>query len=144
MSDIPEHLHAVRQWIEKAEHDLRNAEHTLTLTEDCPFDTVCFHAQQCVEKYLKALLLVHSIEFPRTHDLRVLRQLVPSQAGLDLDIRHIVALNRYTVEARYPGDWDPISQTEAEAAVAMARRAREAIRACLPPEALGLEPYRPS
>ncbi|MGA2770210.1 MAG: HEPN domain-containing protein [Bryobacteraceae bacterium] len=29
----------------------------MTLQEDCPFDTVCFHAQQCVEKYLKALLL---------------------------------------------------------------------------------------
>jgi HEPN domain-containing protein len=144
MSGTPKHLRAVRQWIEKAEHDIRTAEHTLTLKEDCPFDTVCFHAQQCVEKYLKALLLVHSVEFPRTHDLRVLRQLVPLQAGLDLDIRHIVTLNRYTIEARYPGDWDPISQNEAQAAVTIARRARRAIRACLPSEALGPEPDRPS
>ena len=46
----------VRQWLEKADDDLRNAEHTLTIFDDCPFDTVCFHAQQCVEKYLKGWL----------------------------------------------------------------------------------------
>ncbi len=38
-----------RGWVEKAEHDLRNAVHTLELGQDCPFDTVCFHAQQCVK-----------------------------------------------------------------------------------------------
>ena len=46
-----------RAWIKKAESDLKTAEHTLTLKENCPFDTVCFHAQQCAEKYLKALLV---------------------------------------------------------------------------------------
>jgi HEPN domain-containing protein len=62
----------VRQWIEKADHDLRNAEHTLILSDDCPFDTVCFHAQQCVEKYLKGWLVSRQIDFPRPHDLVVL------------------------------------------------------------------------
>lgn len=51
MSVRPETLHVTRQWIEKAEEDLLTAEHTLTLGEDCPFGTVCFHGQQCVEKY---------------------------------------------------------------------------------------------
>lgn len=46
-----------RAWIKKAEGDLKTAEHALTLKERCPFDTVCFHAQQCAEKYLKALLV---------------------------------------------------------------------------------------
>ena len=54
-------LEIVNQWVEKAEHDLRNAEHTLTLQEDCPFDTVCYHAQQCAEKYLKAFLISKSL-----------------------------------------------------------------------------------
>ena len=45
-----------RAWVKKAESDLKTAEHTLTLKERCPFDTVCFHAQQCAEKYFKALL----------------------------------------------------------------------------------------
>ena len=65
----------VRRWVEKAEHDLRNAEYVLGLAEDCPTDTVCFHCQQCVEKYLKALLIHHGIDFPRTHDLVVLLNL---------------------------------------------------------------------
>ena len=65
----------VRQWIEKADHDLRNAEHTLTIADDCPFDTVCFHAQQCVEKYLKGWLASRRIDFPRSHDLVVLLNL---------------------------------------------------------------------
>ncbi|MBI4384722.1 MAG: HEPN domain-containing protein [Nitrospinae bacterium] len=56
MSGPPDMVRLVRQWVEKAEHDLRNAEHALTLKDDCPFDTACFHTQQCAEKYLKALL----------------------------------------------------------------------------------------
>ena len=75
-------LEIVSQWVEKAEHDLRNAEHTLTLQEDCPFDTVCYHAQQCAEKYLKAFLISKSQDFPRTHDLRLLLQLALAVSAL--------------------------------------------------------------
>lgn len=57
MSGQAELAALVRRWIEKADNDLRNAEHTLLLTDDCPFDTACFHAQQCVEKCLKAVLV---------------------------------------------------------------------------------------
>ncbi len=42
-------LKVVREWIEKAENDLKNAVYTLKMREDCPTDTTCFHAQQCVE-----------------------------------------------------------------------------------------------
>ncbi|WP_187299412.1 HEPN domain-containing protein [Nitrospira moscoviensis] len=45
-------------------------------------------------------------------------------------------LNRYTIEARYPGDWDPIDRSEAEQAVAMARQVRESVRKLLPREVL--------
>ncbi|HLC20625.1 MAG TPA: HEPN domain-containing protein [Candidatus Methylomirabilis sp.] len=136
MSGPSEQLRALQQWVGKAEHDLRNAEYTLTLKEDCPFDTVCFHCQQCVEKYLKALLIAHAIDPPKIHDLGTLWKLIPSEAGLGLEASQIVPLNRYTVEARYPGDWEEITRAAAEVAVAIAREAREAVRACLPPEAL--------
>ena len=62
MSVPPEILQQVSQWVEKAEHDLTTAEHTLTLLKDCPFDTVCFHAQQCAEKYLKGFLVSRSTD----------------------------------------------------------------------------------
>lgn len=67
----------LRQWVQKAENALKNAAHTLKLGADCPTDTVCFHAQQCVEKYLKALLTSRGTRFPRTHDLVVLVELLP-------------------------------------------------------------------
>jgi len=38
----------IREWLAKADNDLKTAAHTLTLGEDCPTDTVCFHTQQLV------------------------------------------------------------------------------------------------
>ncbi len=135
MSEPHENSGTVRQWIEKAEHDIRNAEHTLTLKKNCPFDTVCFHAQQCAEKYLKALLVSRSIDFPKTHDLRVLMQLVPKEVKLGLRMDEVLPLNRYTIEARYPGDWEPITRKEAKEALATARMVRQAVRVHLRNEA---------
>lgn len=127
----------VRQWVEKAEHDLRNAEHTLTIRdEDCPFDTVCFHAQQCVEKYLKGWLASRRLDVPRSHDLVVLLNLAVAAGLRGPSSPDVQPLNRYTIEARYPGDWDPIDRPEAEQAVATARGVRESLRAVLPREAL--------
>jgi len=134
MSEPHENNGTVRQWIEKAEHDIINAAHTLTIRKNCPFDTVCFHAQQCAEKYLKALLVSRSIPFPKTHDLRILMQLVPKEVKLGLRMNEVLPLNRYTIEARYPGDWEPITRKEAKEALAIARMVRKAVRVYLPDE----------
>jgi HEPN domain-containing protein len=131
MSGTPEGTRAVLAWFEKAQNDLRNAEHTLTLEEGCPVDTVCFHAQQCAEKCLKALLLSSGVDFPKTHDLRALMQLLPPGTAVGVEIEELLSLNRYSVEARYPGDWEPITREQAEEAVGIARRLREAVRAQL-------------
>jgi len=123
----------VRQWLEKAEHDLRNAEHTLTIRdEECPFDTVCFHAQQCVEKYLKGRLVFRGMNVPRSHDLVVLLNLAMPTGLRGIPVQDVQPLNRYTIEARYPGDWDPIDRFEAERAVSVARRVRDVVRSLLP------------
>ena len=83
MADVPE---SVRQWIKKAEGDLRSAR--LLLAADPPNRTpspflylwsVAFgscHAQQAVEKYLKAYLVHLGIDPPRTHDLITLFDLI--------------------------------------------------------------------
>ena len=82
MTEPRDQLRQVRQWLEKAEHDLRNAEHTLTIRdEECPFDTVCFHAQQCVEKNLKGWLVFRGMNVPRSHDLVVLLNLATPPLG---------------------------------------------------------------
>ena len=137
MTERPEErLLRVRQWVEKADHDLRNADHIPTLhDEECPFDTVCFHAQQCAEKYLKGWLVYSNVDFPRTHDLVVLLRQAEEVGLRGANLREVQPLNRYTIEARYPGDWEPI-EDEAERAVALARRLRTAVRTLLPPGAL--------
>jgi HEPN domain-containing protein len=55
------------EWGQKAEGDYIAAE-TLRQAENPVYDAICFHAQQCVEKYLKAWLVQQEIDFPRTHD----------------------------------------------------------------------------
>ena len=51
-----------------------------------PLAAVCFHAQQAVEKSLKAVLFLHLIEFRRTHDLVKLAELLRNQ-GIDPPVR---------------------------------------------------------
>ena len=104
--------------------------------EECPFDTACFHAQQCAEKYLKGWLVYSNVDFPRTHDLVVLLRQAEEVGLRGTNLREVQPLNRYAIEARYPGDWEPIDRDEAERAVALARRLRTAVRTLLPPGAL--------
>ncbi|MGA8830330.1 MAG: HEPN domain-containing protein, partial [Desulfomonilaceae bacterium] len=99
--------------------------------EDCPFDTVSYHCQQCVEKYLKALLILRNVDFPRTHDLVILFNLLKDVETLPLQVEEVQPLNRYSIESRYPGDWEPIEESEARAAFKMVRNIRRVIRPLL-------------
>ena len=125
----------LREWIEKADHDLKTASHTLTLGEQCPTDTVCFHAQQCVEKYLKALLVLKQIHFPKTHDIEKLISLLPARVPTLLTKDEQNLLTPYAVATRYPG-WREIPLAEARRAVTLARRVRKEVRRLLPKKAL--------
>lgn len=125
-------LKLVRQWVERAEEDLRNAEHTLTLEKGCPLGTVCFHAEQCVEKYLKALLVFQGIDFPKTHNIPELLALMPASVRPVLSSEEQEQLTDYATVTRYPGDWEPITREDAEKSVEVARKVREAVRKHLP------------
>ena len=82
--DDPRKIEVIRQWVQKAEHDLLASVQVLKLGKETPIDIVCFHAQQCVEKYLKALLVNHDLEPPKTHNLPRLLDLLPASARLAL------------------------------------------------------------
>lgn len=129
-------LRVVREWVDKAENDLRTASYTLTMPEDCPTDTVCSHAQQCVEKYSKALLTLLGIEYPQTHSVDILVSLLPPGSRPSLSADEQDRLTEYATVTRYPGDYEPISLTEAEEAVDTARRVRESMRKHLPKDIL--------
>jgi HEPN domain-containing protein len=120
------------EWAEKADNDLRTAAHTLKIVRNCPTDTVCFHAQQCVEKYLKALLTLAGVESPRTHRIDQLLELVPPRVRPMLTEDEQDRLTEYATVTRYPGDYDPIPLAEARRAVALARRLRTDVRKRLP------------
>jgi HEPN domain-containing protein len=113
------------EWAIKAENDLKNAAHTLKLGAKCPTDTVCFHAQQCVEKYLKALLVILKIEFGRSHDIEILVSLLPKSIKFPLSIEQQRLLTEYATTTRYPGYYEPISLDEAKQAVKIARQVRQ-------------------
>jgi HEPN domain-containing protein len=94
----------VEEWIKKAEGNYLSAL-TLARRRRNPVpDVVCNQCQQCAEKYLKALLVRHKIDFPKLHDLVQLEELV---ARVDPDVRLIhsclAELNPYGVDIRYPG-----------------------------------------
>ena len=124
-----------REWLFKADNDLTNAAHTLKLGASCPTDTVCFHAQQCVEKYLKAVLVLEGIDFPKTHDLETLLSLIPAESRPDLSDDEQARLTEYATGARYPG-WEELSLAAARTAVSVARRVRRSIRRGLPQKIL--------
>ena len=129
----------IREWLLKADNDLKTAVHTLTLGGDCPADTVCFHAQQCVEKYIKALLVMRATAFPKTHNIRVLRALLPPKLRPKLERKVQDRLTRYATVLRYPGAGTEPPLTEARKAVALARQVRREVRRHLPRAALRQE-----
>lgn len=92
-----------REWVEKAEDDYRVARRERQ-AKPAVHSAVCFHAQQCVEKYLKALLQEHEISFHRTHDLEALMKLgLPVVQALETHRESLQWLTTFAVEVRYPG-----------------------------------------
>jgi HEPN domain-containing protein len=82
--------------------DLRSIERMLD--EEFLAPVACFHAQQCVEKSLKAILEEKGVRPPKTHDVLRLYGLVSETVGLELDLRTLQVLNDLYVDARYPGE----------------------------------------
>src|SRR5713226_7512100 len=93
-----------REWVEKAEGDFATAGRELRVRKAPNYDAVCFHSQQCAEKYLKACLQEADIPFPKTHNLLALLDLLlpvhQSFAALRQDLQ---SLNLFGVVYRYPG-----------------------------------------
>jgi HEPN domain-containing protein len=135
MLDPDKRIEVCTEWLAKADNDLTNAVHTLKLGPACPTDTVCYHAQQCIEKYLKALLVLQGKDFPKTHDLETLVSLVPAELRPEISSEEQARFAEYATSARYPG-WEDISLASARRAVAAARRVRRAVRRGLPRKAL--------
>jgi Uncharacterized conserved protein related to C-terminal domain of eukaryotic chaperone, SACSIN len=90
-------------WVEKAEEDWDTANTLFKRTK--PYKgIICFHFQQCAEKYLKAILVLKGTTFPKTHDLTILSKVCEKTGiliGMDED--DLDLLSGYAATARYPG-----------------------------------------
>jgi HEPN domain-containing protein len=119
-------LRAVRAWLTKAEGDLRNIDLVLPC-DDAPLDTVCFHAQQAAEKYLKGLLTFYEIPFAKTHDLPELVLLLPATSSVPTAVDDLSDLADAAVASRYP-DVEPLyDRACTEALVDKARTVKAAV-----------------
>jgi HEPN domain-containing protein len=96
----------VKLWIIKADNDFKTGKDELS-TKNPATDMICFHMQQCVEKYLKAFLIYNNHEISKTHNLTLLLQEC-MEIDNDFDkLREIEAdeLTVYAVTSRYPDDF---------------------------------------
>jgi len=106
------------RWLENARADLALGK--VALPPDGLYEHLCFHAQQAVEKSLKAVLLKMRIEFPFTHNLQALFDLMPSELHVPPQILEAVVLNPYAVAIRYPGETEPVTQSDYRDAINLA------------------------
>lgn len=113
----------VARWLAKAANDLRTAETMVSIVPPV-MDTACYHAQQCVEKSLKAFLTAADCHVEKTHSLP---RLVELCAAVDATFSRLMAIGEeltgYASQGRYPDDWRDIPVAEARTAVEKAREA---------------------
>jgi HEPN domain-containing protein len=118
-----------REWVRKAEDNFRTAE-VLAGERGRFHDQICFHGQQCVEKYLKALLHESGVPFFKTHDLEgLLDLLLPHHASLGRFRRGLRFLTEFAVDPRYP--LLRTTKRQARAALRWAGKVRDACRKLL-------------
>lgn len=105
------------EWMDYAESDLRLARLAAS-DESIRLEQICFHTQQAAEKAIKAALLKKGIDFPLTHDIEVLLEIAEDN-GLPLSdsVQDAGQLTPYAVEARYPGSWMDIAETDVNEAI---------------------------
>ena len=118
----------VARWVRLAEGDLAMARLGLASDGFDVFELVGFHAQQAVEKLVKADLARRAVEFGDVHDIDTLQRLVARVDGsLAAKLDPDAALTRYAVGTRYPGRYARVTREQAEAAVQIAASIRSEI-----------------
>ena len=94
----------IKNWLFRANEDIAVITNLVDSGTEYYTSTICFHAQQAVEKFLKAFLVFHDIDFPKTHDLDFLLlecQKIDKEA-FEIDLK---SLTDFGVSTRYPDDF---------------------------------------
>jgi len=117
----------VKEWLAKADEDYNLIKHLMS--ENAPYlSAITFHAQQAVEKYLKAYLVYHQQEFPKTHDIYRILDIVDSvDKSLSVYLQPTGILSLYSVDVRYPGDYPDVYVEDARRALKLVELAASEI-----------------
>jgi len=94
----------LNSWLLLADEDISVIDSLFNSGPEIYARTICFHAQQAVEKYLKAFLVFHNIDFPKTHDLEFLLLECQKIDKNDFDF-DFGSLTDFGVSIRYPDDF---------------------------------------
>ena len=122
----PSPADVARRWLRFAQDDLKLAEATAATGAYAPH-LGCFHAQQCAEKALKAILVYLQIVFPFRHDLNQVRDLIPPGWGVTTAFPDLSWLTQWATVGRYPGNWPEATDQAARDAAAQARDVWETV-----------------
>lgn len=106
----------VHWFVQRGDRHLYAADVLVTHDGEEAADAACYHAEEAVDKYLKALLTLHGIAAPRTHDLNYIHNLIPREHRLDITTSDLIFLSTYGIE-RW---WDP-DHEQARKALAVAQ-----------------------
>jgi HEPN domain-containing protein len=92
---------STQSWIEAAEEDLLVV--TSLIKSEIATGAASFHAQQCVEKCLKAVIEEYKSKVPKVHDLDKLFYETKEYINIEIDELIVDKLNSLYIETRYPG-----------------------------------------
>jgi HEPN domain-containing protein len=111
-------------WLEKAEKDLLSANHEFSF-KDRVLESICFHCQQAVEKYIKAYLIYLEITFGKTHEIGELITLCEHKdTSISALKEEADKLTDYSVDLRYPDDALFIDIKDAREAIEIALKVK--------------------
>ena len=122
-------IEVIKNWILKAENDFKTGKDEFA-TEKPATDTICFHMQQCIEKYLKAYLVFYKKYFRNTHSIAELIELC-IEIESDFDVLYKLNADKltiYAVEVRYPDDFYMPTLIETKECIEIATKVKELIK----------------
>lgn len=86
------------------------------------YEDLCFHCQQAVEKAVKAVLIHRKIAFIRTHEIKLLLDLLPDDLFKPISDREMAEITEYAVSTRYPGAFEPLMEEDWKQALEIAKK----------------------
>ena len=124
MNEMIENL---RRWIEKADHDLGTAIITHKYIPKYK-DTIAFHCQQAVEKYLKSYIFKLGLPIKRTHDLVFLLEQIAKHDKIEQEwFEKVFELQDFAIEIRYPDQVIELSDKDIDTAIEISTQFRKMI-----------------